>query len=1231
LEVVSKLLRDSNSHLGPDELSRLAEVDKASSQGNEGDAARQHIATCDACADRLRVMRLMHLNRANSGMEAAEQSPLDCPDEGIWTKVAAGFLSSTESSALLEHASACNRCASQLRAAMESMHGEFTPEEQNLLLQLRSRTPEWRRETARQLAQISGEENATHRVEFFGSKVSLTIKRFFAAWYSWATVAALLGLVATVGFWTVRSRSSLSSVNRLIADAYTQERTLELRIPNAKYAELRMQRGTTQSVTSHPQSLLRAETRIAAELGERPSDSAWLQAQGRADLLDGNYDSAVAALEKALELEPNSPEIKIDLASAYFQRGGTSANSLDSTKAMEFLGDALATAPDSPIGIFNRAVISEHMLLYTQAEADWEHYLRLDPHGDWAEEARRHLGALRDKLKKHEDSSTVPLLSPAVLARSTDRAQVLNTVDRRFEEYLHVVLRDWLPQAYPLKMAGPKERNDTSVAVGFVASVANSEHKDHWLHDLLANSTAPTFPAALAALSGAVKATDRGDYASSQKLADIADQLFRRSGNTAGSLRAELEKLFALHLSQDGSACVSHASVILRALNGYAYQWLQIQSRLEQAVCLSMMGNLGESERVTAVALQMSRDYRYPTLMLRAIGLASDTDLAIGDVKLGWSRSFEGLTEFWVGSYSAMQGYNLYTNLDTAADLLGRPHLQLAIWQQALSLINSDEDTLLRAMAHSWTANAAYMADVPLVAEQEYAEADRLFTAAPQTDSTLNDRIEAETWFARLMAKRGASNEALTLLMKIQSRVATLSNDYVRINFYSALGEVQLRRGSIDEAGQPLLEATRLAEKSLTSLFSESERIAWGREAALAYRGLVEWEIREGRPQQALEVWEWYRAAAMRTRKHHPSVEPIPTRLETISTEQLSYVTAHLPRLKSETALSYAILPDGLAIWTYDERGVSAQWSPEQLSAVTQLADRFKTLCSSPKTDPRAIRRDAQKLYDILISPVETRIASRSSLLVEVDGPLSGLPFEALINRNGSYLADEAPITYSLGDYYRFSATSQLRFSPDSSAVVVAVPTNLSGDRLPPLPDALTEGEIVAGDFRHGRLLKSDQATFDRVKSELSASAVFHFAGHAVLSNGAPALVLADSDWKTAGAKLINAESLAALRLHQTQLVVLSACATERAGDAGFDDPDSLAHAFLRAGVPHVLASHWPMDSHATSTFMQNFYGELLSGESVSTSVQKAAAFVRSNRNTSHPYYWSAFGAFGQE
>jgi CHAT domain-containing protein len=429
-----------------------------------------------------------------------------------------------------------------------------------------------------------------------------------------------------------------------------------------------------------------------------------------------------------------------------------------------------------------------------------------------------------------------------------------------------------------------------------------------------------------------------------------------------------------------------------------------------------------------------------------------------------------------------------------------------------------------------------------------------------------------------------------------------------------------------------LLEATRLAEKSLTSLSSESERIAWGREAALAYRGLVEWEIKEGRPQQALEVWEWYRAAAMRAGKHQPSVElSVPTRWEMISPEQLRYVTTHLPILKSETVLSYAILPDGLAIWTYDERGASAQWSPEQLSTVTELANRFKTLCSSPKTDLVAIRRDAQKLYDILISPVETRIASRNNLLVEVDGPLSGLPFEALVNHKGSYLADQTPITYSLGDYYRFSETSQPRFSPDSSALVVAVPTNLSGDGLPPLPDALTEGEIVAGDFQHGRLLKSDQATFDRVKSELSASAVFHFAGHAVLSNGAPALVLADSDWKAPGGKLINAESLGALRLHRTQLVVLSACATERAGDAGFDDPDSLAHAFLRAGVPYVLASHWPMDSHATTTFMQDFYSALLSGENVSTSVQKAAALVRSNPNTSHPYYWSAFGAFGKE
>lgn len=95
------------------------------------------------------------------------------------------------------------------------------------------------------------------------------------------------------------------------------------------------------------------------------------------------------------------------------------------------------------------------------------------------------------------------------------------------------------------------------------------------------------------------------------------------------------------------------------------------------------------------------------------------------------------------------------------------------------------------------------------------------------------------------------------------------------------------------------------------------------------------------------------------------------------------------------------------------------------------------------------------------------------------------------------------------------------------------------------------------------------------------------------------------------------------------QLAAFSACDTQDGSDGGLFDTDSLAGVFLRAGVPHVIASRWRVDSAATRQFMNLFYQALLGGDSVGESIHKAQIGLRSTPGMAHPYYWSAFTAFG--
>jgi CHAT domain-containing protein len=99
------------------------------------------------------------------------------------------------------------------------------------------------------------------------------------------------------------------------------------------------------------------------------------------------------------------------------------------------------------------------------------------------------------------------------------------------------------------------------------------------------------------------------------------------------------------------------------------------------------------------------------------------------------------------------------------------------------------------------------------------------------------------------------------------------------------------------------------------------------------------------------------------------------------------------------------------------------------------------------------------------------------------------------------------------------------------------------------------------------------------------------------------------------------------LDLRNLRLAVLSACDTE-SGAGTSDGFNSITEAFLRAGVPHVVASRWAVVD--TKAFITDFYRNTLAGEPVSESTRRASLNMLKNPTTAHPYYWSAFAAYGQ-
>jgi CHAT domain-containing protein/cytochrome c-type biogenesis protein CcmH/NrfG len=1207
-----------HGHIGTAELARLLEQSRYRKDLALPTAdLHPHLAACMSCREQLEELVLFDRKLKSANRLGAPAPQGDCPVPATWRELAGGLTPPLQTLGYIEHASRCSSCGPLLRQAIVDLNGlsqGLSEAEKKYIATLESSNPEWRQRLAWRITGTS--PSSSNRKSLMGWSRWLAAPRLAVAGVS------LLGIIISAS-WILVHRNQPPNAERLLARAYTETRTLELRMAGADYAPLRISRGPQASFASRSPALLEAEALIATQLQSHPSDPAWLQAKAQADLLEGKYDAAVEALRRALELEPHSPSVLTDLATAYFQRAQQEDKKDDFGAAYELLSQALRLRPDDPVALFNRAIVAEHQFLYQQALDDWDHYLRVDPASQWEEEARNHSNSVREILKQHGSKAT-PLLSPAgVIAARASATSAHSEVDDRIEEYLHEAVISWLPQTFPESHA--IANSDAPKALFFLAELSQQKHGDRWLTDLLRESSAPHFPQAVNALARAVKANDAGEYDISRQQAELAEKLFRPSGSMAGVLRAQFESTFSEQMTRRSEACRRQATAALTDSERYSYPWLQIQLGLEKNVCSFLMGDIGTGEKANARSELLAQQSGYGGLYLRAVLFAAENRLATGDQPGGGTAIGMGLESYWSGKFPDLRGYNLYAGLADIAEAAARPNLELAIWREAVTLIDTDGDLLSSAIAHNWMANAAMAAHLPQIAEEQFAQAARLFAAAPRTEANRNDGLQAEIRTAQLEAQQGRSDDAIARLTAIQDQVRPLSNNYLVQMFYSTLGQLQLGRHREAEAEQALRPALALAEQNLASLGSDTERTSWSKDASPAYLALVEAQLVQGRSQDALETYEWYLGAPQRVSNDAHRQRPFTSPPMPIP----SGLASHLPILTTETVLAYAILPDGLAVWAYDDRGINTRWVPKSTDGLQELAERFRDLASDPSSELSALRRDARSLYGSLIAPVEQHLAPGRTLVIEADGWMARVPFEALLDSNDHYLIERAPIVHSLGQDSEARLRSDAGISADMPAFVFGSTASSAADGLIPLPDVAEEADTVARSFHSPRVFKGAEATLDAVRSELPQASVFHFAGHSLAAPQGTGLLLESGDRKTNTRRLMDANVVRQLRLQNLQLAVLSACSTA-SGGTGSNGFDSVTDALLRAGAPHVVASRWAVDSAETRGFVEDFYRNALSGQTVSEAIRLTSRNMLANPRTSHPYYWSAFAAYGR-
>ena len=339
-------------------------------------------------------------------------------------------------------------------------------------------------------------------------------------------------------------------------------------------------------------------------------------------------------------------------------------------------------------------------------------------------------------------------------------------------------------------------------------------------------------------------------------------------------------------------------------------------------------------------------------------------------------------------------------------------------------------------------------------------------------------------------------------------------------------------------------------------------------------------------------------------------------------------------------------------------------------------------------TRAQTLKQTAQTLYQQLWQPLTPYLQDKETVFVIPDGDLHLLPFKALQDKNGQYLAEKLQLII-------LSSARDIVLSPlegkATAAAIFAAPdygevkgadsvcktraVDQQNIYFCPLAQALNEGQQIDKLFfkkqaePRAKLFLKAQATEQAVDA-LTAPKILHLATHGFfledIQPDAKALEQGrglmrgldqplplgkiENPLTRSGLAFVNANlgvkgiqqpdgtdgiltalEVLNLKLEGTDLVTLSACNTGKGEVKIGEGVYSLNRAFQEAGAKAVLSTLWTVDDQATSEFMQKFYARFLEGKPAQVAIQETQNEFMRDQHYSDPFYWAGFVMMGKD
>lgn len=311
---------------------------------------------------------------------------------------------------------------------------------------------------------------------------------------------------------------------------------------------------------------------------------------------------------------------------------------------------------------------------------------------------------------------------------------------------------------------------------------------------------------------------------------------------------------------------------------------------------------------------------------------------------------------------------------------------------------------------------------------------------------------------------------------------------------------------------------------------------------------------------------------------------------------------------------------DGERLWAFalECSRLSVYPLPVSAQAVQELVRhlRFNIDCAlrvgpsqAAQQLTQVAKRLAQRLYEILLRPLDEHVAGRQRLIIIPYGALHYLPFH-LLHTGAGYLIEQAEVV--------ILPAAGLITQPRPVRTGGAL--TLSHSRHGTLSQTRVEAQQVH-EMLGGDLYCDEQA--QRAVLAAPPCQVLHIAAHGEHRLDQPDLSyieLADGQLYT--------DDLFQWDLSY-ELVTLSACETGRAHVAGGDELIGLGRGFLYSGAGALITSLWRVEDAAASTIMVDLYQALQGGAAKAKAVRDAQRLALARDPEQHPAFWGAFQLIG--